>query len=177
MNKKKNQDIYWPKNEKIKGDEVRVVSDNIEKGIYKRTDAQKIADEMGLDLILINSKAKPVICKIADYGKMVYQEKKRRKDLEKKNKENQTQIKELRFTPHIGEGDIKHKANKAVEFLKDGNKLKLSVKFKGREMVYKDQGEKLLLEFFVSLEDYAEVEKMPEMQGKFMNMILKPKNE
>lgn len=174
MNKKKGE-IYWPKNERIKGDKVRVVSDNVEKGIYKRTEAQRMADEMGLDLILINTKTKPVICKIADYGKMVYQEKKRRKDIEKKNRERRTEMKELRFTPNIGEGDIKHKSKKAIEFLKDGNKVKLSVKFKGREMVHQEQGKKLLLEFFISLEDYAETEKMPEMQGRFMNMILKPK--
>lgn len=172
---RKQPDIYYPKNEQIRGTEVRLVGDNVEQGIYDLQSALELARLKDLDLVLINSKPVPPICRIADYGKLVYDEKRRRKELEKKNRESKVELKEIRFTPATGHGDLEHKAKKAIEFLKDGDKVKLSVKFKGRQMHHKDQGERLLLEFAVMVEDYGVAESMPEMQGRFMNMTLKPK--
>lgn len=177
QNQKKNQqEIRWPKNEEIRGHEVRLVGKNVEQGIYLLGEALQLAQEQGLDLILINSKQQPAICKIGEYSKMVYEEKRRLKEMEKKSRESIIEMKEIRFTPTTASGDLDHMRKKAIKFLKDGNRVKLSMKFVGRQMSHIDIGKKLILEFATSIEEYGQVESLPQIQGKFMNIILKSKN-
>ena len=167
----------YKKNEEIRGFKFRLVGDNVEPGIYTRDEAMKIAEELGLDLILVNPKQDPQICKIADYGKLLYEEKRKAKEQEKKNRENKIEVKELRFGPNTAAGDLAHKANKAIEFLKAGDKVKLTVQFRGRQMAHKEIGERLLLEFITHLESYCVPEAMPQMEGRKMSMIVKPKKK
>ncbi len=150
-----------------------MVGDNVQQGIYSIEEALKIADEQNLDLVEISPKADPPVCKIIDYQKFLYQLKKREK--EQKAKTARVVVKEIRFGPQTDDHDYNFKLKHAQEFLKDGCKVKAYVFFKGRSILFKEQGEVLLLRFANDLEDYAKVEHLPELEGKRMTIVLSPK--
>ena len=152
---------------------MRLVGDNIaEPGIYPIAKALKLADELELDLVEISAKADPPVCKILDYQKYLYQQKKKAKEM--KSNASKVVIKEIRFGPNTDEHDFQFKLKHAMEFLQEGAKVKSSVFFKGRSIVYADQGEKLLLRFAVELEEYGRAEQMPKLEGKRMFMMIAP---
>ena len=153
---------------------MRVVGDNVgQPQVLPIRDALKLADELELDLIEISPKAEPPVCRIDDYQKFLYQQKKKAKEL----KANQTKVvvKEIRFGPQTGDHDYNFKLKHAQNFLKEGAKVKAYVFFRGRSIVFKEQGEILLLRFATDLEEFAKVEAMPRLDGKKMNMMLAPK--
>ena len=153
---------------------MRVVGDNVgQPQVLPIRDALKLADELELDLIEISPKAEPPVCRIDDYQKFVYQQKKKAKEL----KANQTKVvvKEIRFGPQTDDHDYNFKLKHAQNFLKEGAKVKAYVFFRGRSIVFKEQGEILLLRFATDLEEFAKVEAMPRLDGKKMNMMLAPK--
>nr|WP_317169688.1 translation initiation factor IF-3 [Saonia flava] len=162
-------------NEKITSPSVRLVGDNIEVGVYSISDALAKSDELELDLVEISPKADPPVCKIIDYKKFLYEQKKREKVM--KAKASKVVIKEIRFGPQTDDHDYEFKKKHAEKFLKDGAKLKAYVFFKGRSIVYKDQGEILLLKLASELEDLGKVEQMPKLEGKRMTMFLAPKTK
>ena len=151
---------------------MRLVGDNVEQGIYPIPEARRIADELELDLVEITAKSDPPVCKIMDYQKYLYQQKKKAKEM--KANASKVVIKEIRFGPNTDEHDFQFKLKHAVEFLQEGSKVKASVFFKGRSILYVDQGEKLLLRFAVELEDYGRAEQMPKLEGKRMIMMISP---
>lgn len=149
------------------------MGDNIEEqGVYPISKAIKLADELGLDLVEISAKADPPVCKIIDYQKFLYQQKKKAKEM--KSNSAKIVIKEIRFGPNTDEHDFQFKLKHAQEFLQEGSKVKASVFFKGRSILYADQGEKLLLRFAVELEEYGRAEQMPKLEGKRMIMMISP---
>ncbi|MBP1664762.1 MAG: bacterial translation initiation factor 3 (bIF-3) [Bacteroidetes bacterium] len=161
-------------NEKIKGvKEVRLVGDNVEQGIVSFEEALRIAEELELDLVEISPSAVPPVCKIVDYQKFLYQQKKREK--EQKAKAAKVVLKEIRFGPQTDEHDYNFKLKHAISFLKEGCKVKAFVFFKGRSILFKEQGEVLLLRFANDLEDYAKVDQLPQLEGKRMIIFLSPK--
>ncbi|MFM2265297.1 MAG: hypothetical protein RLZ77_717 [Bacteroidota bacterium] len=155
--------------------EVRLVGENIEPGVFKITEALRLADEFELDLVEISPNADPPVCKIMDYKKFVYEQKKREKAL--KAKSTQVVIKEIRFGPQTDEHDYEFKRKNAEKFLKEGAKLKAFVFFKGRSIIYKDQGQILLLRLATDLEEYGKVEAMPVLEGKRMIIFIAPKKK
>ena len=155
--------------------EVRLVGENIEPGIFKTADAMRLADEFELDLVEISPNAEPPVCKIMDYKKFVYMQKKRDKEL--KAKSTQIVVKEIRFGPQTDEHDYEFKRKNAEKFLKEGSKLKAFVFFKGRSIIYKEQGQILLLRLAQDLEDYGKVEALPVLEGKRMIMYIAPKKK
>ena len=172
QNQKKDEDGLRINNE-IRVPQVRLVGDNIaEPGIYPIAKALKLADEIELDLVEISAKADPPVCKILDYQKYLYQQKKKAKEM--KSNASKVVIKEIRFGPNTDEHDFQFKLKHAMEFLQEGAKVKSSVFFKGRSIVYADQGEKLLLRFAVELEEYGRAEQMPKLEGKRMFMMIAP---
>lgn len=171
----KKDNLFFKTNEQIRSKEVRLVGDNVEIGIYDITEAQDIAYDLGLDLIEINGKQNPPICKIMDYKKFLFDTKKKQKEIDKKNKQSSAEIKELRFRPNIDEHDFNFKKNHAVNFIEDGNKVKCVVMFRGREITFKDQGEIVLLKLADELSDIATVENLPKLEGNKMVMMLKSK--
>ena len=142
-------------------------------GVYPTKEAIKMSDELGLDLVEISPNASPPVCKIMDYKKFLYEQKKREKVL--KAKASKVTIKEIRFGPNTDDHDYEFKKKHAEKFLKDGAKLKAYVFFKGRSIVYKDQGQILLLRLASELEEYGKVEQMPRLEGKRMTMFIAPK--
>ncbi|MEN8965784.1 MAG: translation initiation factor IF-3 [Polaribacter sp.] len=161
-------------NEKIKYvDEVRLVGENIEVGVYPLEKAKELAKEQELDLVEISPKAKPPVCKIIDYKKFLYEQKKREKSL--KSKATKVTIKEIRFGPQTDEHDYEFKKKHAVKFLQEGAKLKAFVFFKGRSIIFKEQGQILLLKLAQELEEYGKVEQLPKLEGKRMIMFIAPK--
>ena len=153
---------------------VRVVGDNVpEVKVMPIREALRLADEMELDLIEISPKADPPVCRIADYQKFLYQQKKKAKEI--KAKSVKMVVKEIRFGPQTDDHDYNFKLRHAENFLKEGAKVKAYVFFRGRSIVFKEQGEILLLRFATDLEELAKVESMPKLEGKKMNMILAPK--
>ena len=160
-------------NEEITAPQVRLVGDNIaEPGIYPIAKAMQMADELELDLVEISAKAAPPVCKILDYQKYLYQQKKKAKEM--KSNASKVVIKEIRFGPNTDEHDFQFKLKHAQEFLQEGSKVKASIFFRGRSIMFKDQGEKQLLRFAVELEDYGRPENMPVLEGKRMIMMLTP---
>lgn len=161
-------------NEKIKGlKEVRLVGDNVEQGIYSYDEAIRIADQLELDLVEISPNAVPPVCKIVDYQKFLYQIKKREK--EAKAKTAKVILKEIRFGPQTDDHDYNFKLKHAQGFLKEGCKVKAYVFFKGRSILFKEQGEVLLLRFANDLEEYAKVDQLPQLEGKRMIVMFSPK--
>lgn len=154
---------------------MRLVGDNVEVGVYKLRQAQAIAQELELDLVEISPKANPPVCKIMDYKKFVYEQKKREKAM--KAKATKVIIKEIRFGPNTDDHDYDFKRKHAEKFLSDGAKLKAYVFFKGRSIIYKDKGEILLLRLAQDLEDFGKVEQMPKLEGKRMIMFIAPKKK
>ena len=158
-------------NEEITVSRVRLVGENIpEQGVFPTSEALKLADSLGLDLVEISAKADPPVCKILDYQKYLYQQKKKAKEM--KANAAKIVIKEIRFGPNTDEHDFQFKLKHAQEFLQEGSKVKASVFFKGRSILYADQGEKLLLRFAVELEEYGRAEQMPKLEGKRMIMMM-----
>jgi len=149
------------------------VGDNIEVGVYKLREALQLAEEQELDLVEISPKASPPVCKILDYKKFLYEQKKREKAL--KSKATKVIIKEIRFGPQTDEHDYEFKKKHAEKFLKEGAKLKAFVFFKGRSIVFKEQGQILLLKLAQELEEFGKVEQLPKLEGKRMTMFISPK--
>ena len=162
-------------NNQIRAREVRLVGDNVEQGVYTLQEALRIADEQELDLIEISPNAEPPVCKILDYQKYLYQQKKKLK--EQKAKAAKVVVKEIRFGPQTDEHDYNFKLKHAVEFLKEGAKVKAYVFFKGRSILFKEQGEVLLLRFVNDLEEYGKAENMPVLEGKRMIIMITPKKK
>ncbi|MDR1678542.1 MAG: translation initiation factor IF-3 [Prevotellaceae bacterium] len=160
-------------NEKISAKEVRLVGDNVEQGVYSIQEAMKLADKLELDLVEISPNAVPPVCRIVDYQKFLYQQKKREK--EQKAKQVKVVVKEIRFGPQTDDHDYNFKLKHAQEFIKEGCKLKAYVFFKGRSILFKEQGEVLLLRFANDLEDIAKVDSMPTLEGKRMIIMMSPK--
>lgn len=153
---------------------VRVVGDNIEDNnkVLSREDALRLAEQQGLDLVEISPDADPPVCKIVDYQKFLYQLKKKLK--EQKAKTQKTQVKEIRFGPQTDDHDFEFKLNHAKRFLQDGDMVRAYVFFKGRSIVYKEQGEILLLKFATQLEGIGKVDRLPSLEGKKMIMLISP---
>jgi len=162
-------------NERIRAREVRLVGDNVEPGIYTIQEALNKAEELELDLIEISPTANPPVCKILDYQKFLYQQKKRQK--EQKAKATKVVVKEIRFGPQTDDHDYNFKLKHAQGFLQEGAKVKAYVFFKGRAILFKEQGEVLLLRFANDLEEYGKVEQMPVLEGKRMIIMLSPKKK
>ncbi len=160
-------------NEKIRAKEVRLVGDNVEPGVFSIDDAIKLADDLGLDLVEISPNAVPPVCKIVDYQKFLYQQKKKEK--EQKAKQTKVVVKEIRFGPQTDDHDYSFKLKHAQEFIKEGCKLKAYVFFKGRSILFKEQGEVLLLRLASDLEDVAKVDSLPQLEGKRMIIMFSPK--
>lgn len=160
-------------NERIKVREVRLVGDNVENGVFPISQALKIAEDLDLDLVEISPNAAPPVCKVTDYQKFVYQQKKRQK--EQKAKSVKVVVKEIRFGPQTDDHDYNFKLKHAKGFLEEGAKVKAYVFFKGRSILFKEQGEVLLLRFANDLEDYGKVEQLPVLEGKRMIIMLSPK--
>ncbi len=171
-NSKDSKDLYRI-NERIRVPEVRLVGDNVEPGIYPTREALRMAQEQELDLVEISPTANPPVCRIVDYQKFVYQQKKKLK--EQKAKSVKVVVKEIRFGPQTDDHDYNFKLKHAQNFLSEGAKVKAFVFFKGRSILFKEQGEVLLLKFANDLEDYAKVEQMPILEGKRMSIMLAPK--
>lgn len=150
-----------------------MVGDNVEQGVYSFDEALRIADQLELDLVEISPNAAPPVCKVIDYQKFLYQQKKREK--EQKAKTAKIVVKEIRFGPQTDEHDFNFKLKHAQEFLKEGCKVKAYVFFKGRSILFKEQGEILLARFAQALEDVAKVDQLPQLEGKRMIIFLSPK--
>ena len=161
-------------NDAIRGvDEVRLVGENVEQGIYSFREAMRIADEQNLDLVEISPTAVPPVCRVIDYQKFLYQ--KKRKEKEQKQNSKKIEVKEIRFGPQTDDHDYNFKLRHAQEFLKDGNKVKAYVFFRGRSIVFKEQGELLLARFASDLEEFGKPEALPKLEGKRMILMLAPK--
>ncbi len=170
---KKEQQQEHRTNHMIKVPEVRLVGENIEPGVYSTEQAQKIAREQELDLVEISPGATPPVCRIIDYNKFLYEEKKKKK--EQKAKSKTSEVKEIRFTPNTDDHDFEFKVKHAEKFLRDGDKVKAHVQFKGRAIMFKERGEILLLKFADSLKDFGALEGLPKMEGKRMLVMFAPK--
>ncbi len=170
---KKEQQQEHRTNHMIRVPEVRLVGDNIEPGIYATADAQKMAQELQLDLVEISPGANPPVCKIIDYNKFLYEEKKKKKEMKAKSKTSE--VKEIRFTPGTDDHDFEFKCKHAERFLKEGDKVKAYVQFKGRAIMFKERGELLLLKFADRLKDVGALEGLPKMEGKRMLVMFAPK--
>ena len=160
-------------NDEIRCSEVRLVGDNVEQGIYPIEEALKIAEGLELDLILIAPQAEPPVCRVMDYQKFKFQQRKHAK--EQKAKSTKLVVKEIRFGPQTDEHDYNFKLKHAIGFLKEGAKVKSYVFFKGRSILFKEQGEVLLLRFANDLEEYGKLDQMPVLEGKRMTIMLSPK--
>ena len=162
-------------NEEIRDKEIRLIgADGAQLGILSAAEANAMAEEQGLDLVKISPNAVPPVCKIMDYSKFCYDQKKREKDAKKNQKV--VEIKEIRMSPSIDTNDLNTKIKAALKFLADGNRVKVSVRFRGREMAHTDIGEKLLMDFAEACSESASMEKNPKLEGRFMAMFLTPKN-
>jgi translation initiation factor IF-3 len=163
MNKKKKQHSI---NQEIRATEVRVT----EGGIMSLTEALKLAQDQGLDLVLINETSAPPICKIMNYEKFIY-------ELGKKPKSKILEMKEIKMGPNTSENDLSYRSKHIIEFLQKGHKVKISLQFRGREMAFIDKGKALMLKLIVSVEEFGVAESMPNMEGKKMFATLKPKSQ
>jgi translation initiation factor IF-3 len=173
--KQKKNTLFFKTNNQIRVPEVRLIGDNIDTGVYDTQEAKDIADQLDLDLIEISPNANPPVCKIQEYSKFLYDMKRKQRDQEKKNRQNSVEVKELRFGPNTDDHDFNFKKNHAESFLKRGDKVKAFVFFKGREMMFKEKGQILLLKLADQLEDVGMVESMPKMEGNKMIMFIRPK--
>lgn len=160
-------------NDEIRVKEVRIVGDNIESKVYPIAQALQIAEEHGVDLVEISPTAQPPVCRLIDYSKFLYQLKKKAK--EQKAKQVKVNVKEIRFGPQTDDHDYNFKLKHARGFLEDGDKVKAYVFFRGRSILFKEQGEVLLLRFANDLEDCGKVEQMPILEGKRMTLFIAPK--
>ena len=163
-------------NEEIQDKEIRLIgADGAQLGIMSAAAANEMAEEQGLDLVKISPNATPPVCKIMDYSKFCYDQKKREKDAKKNQRV--VEIKEIRMSPSIDTNDLNTKIKAAQKFLGDGNRVKVSVRFRGREMAHTNIGEKLLMDFAAACAELAAMEKNPKLEGRFMAMFLAPKKQ
>ncbi|MCS3796923.1 translation initiation factor IF-3 [Niastella sp. OAS944] len=162
-------------NNMIRVPQVRLVGDNVEVGVYSIQEAMKMAQEQQLDLVEISPQADPPVCKIIDYNKFLYEKKKKEKEMKSKSKT--AEVKEIRFTPGTDDHDFDFKARHAESFLKEGNKVKAYVQFKGRAIMFKERGELVLLKFAERLAEVGQPEGLPKLEGKRMLMIISPKGK
>lgn len=161
-------------NKFIRAPFVRLVGDNIkEQGIFSLNEALEMADNLNLDLVEISPKAEPPVCKIIDYQKFLYQQKKKQKEMQ--SNAQKVVIKEIRFGPNTDDHDYSFKLKHAIKFLEEGNKVKAFVFFKGRSIIYKEKGEILLLKLAQDLEEYGKIDQLPKLEGKKMQIIISPK--
>ncbi len=160
-------------NEQIRVNEVRIVGDDIESMVLPTSKALRMAEERGVDLVEISPTAVPPVCRLIEYSKFLYQLKKRQK--EQKAKQVKIDVKEIRFGPQTDDHDYNFKLKHAIGFLQDGDKVKAYVFFKGRSILFKEQGEILLLRFAKDLEEYGKLEMMPLLEGKRMTIMVAPK--
>ena len=163
-------------NEEIRDKEIRLIgADGAQLGIMSADQANEMAEEQGLDLVKISPNAVPPVCKIMDYSKFCFDQKKREKEARKNQKV--VEIKEIRMSPSIDTNDLNTKIKNAQKFLKEGNRVKVSVRFRGREMAHTNIGEKLLMDFAEACTEVASMEKNPKLEGRFMAMFLTPKKQ
>ncbi|MBC7381599.1 MAG: translation initiation factor IF-3 [Bacteroidia bacterium] len=162
-------------NNLIKASQVRLVGENIEVGVYTLSEALKMANDQELDLVEISPNAEPPVCRVVDYKKFLYEQKKKKK--EQKANQAKQEIKEIRFGPNTDEHDFEFKLKHAENFIKDGHKVRAYVFFKGRAIVYKERGEVLLLQLAQRLSEIAKVEQLPKLEGKKMFLIVNPKGK
>jgi translation initiation factor IF-3 len=162
-------------NHLIRVPQVRLVGDNVEIGVYSTQEALKIAQQQQLDLVEISPNADPPVCKVIDYNKFLYDKKKKEKEMKAKAKVSE--VKEIRFTPNTDDHDFDFKSRHAEGFLKDGNKVKAYVQFKGRAIQFKERGELLLLKFAERLQEIGQPEALPKLEGKRMFIMLAPKSK
>ena len=167
---------FYQINQFIKADQLRVVDEKATQiGVVSKQEALQIAQEAGLDLVLVAPRANPPVAKIVNFSKFKYQQSQKNKSSKKKQKS--VDIKEIRFTPFIAEGDYQTRIKKAREFLEAGNKVRLNVKFVGRQITKKDFGDNLMARAVDDLYDYATVEREPALTGKILSAQLQPKNK
>ena len=162
-------------NEKIMAREIRLIMDGAEPIVISTAEAMKMAEEQDVDLVEISPNANPPVCKLMDYRKFLYNQKRKEKEL--KAKQSKVELKEIRFGPNTDEHDFNFKLAHARKFLEQGNKLKAYVFFRGRTIVFKDRGEILLLKFVTELEDFGTVEQLPKLEGKRMIIMINPKKK
>lgn len=162
-------------NNMIRVPQVRLVGDNVEVGVYSIQEALRFATDQGLDLVEISPNADPPVCKIIDYNKFLYEKKKKEKEMKANSKVSE--VKEIRFTPNTDDHDFNFKAKHAEDFLKEGNKVKAYVQFKGRAIMFKERGELLLLKFAERLAEIGAPEGLPKLEGKRMLIIFAPKSQ
>ena len=160
-------------NEQIRCREVRIVGDDVESEVLPTREAIQLAQQKGVDLVEISPNAVPPVCRLINYSKFLYQQKKRQKEL--KAKQVKIEVKEIRFGPQTDEHDYNFKLKHAKEFLSEGDKVKAYVFFRGRSILFKEQGEVLLLRYDYDLEEYCKVEQMPVLEGKRMILFIAPK--
>lgn len=165
--------LYYRVNEQIRSREVRIVGDDIESSVMPVHKALQMAEQRGVDLVEISPNAVPPVCRLIDYSKFLYQQKKKQKEL--KAKQVKIEVKEIRFGPQTDDHDYNFKLKHAKEFLSEGDKVKAYVFFRGRSILFKEQGEVLLLRFANDLEEYGKVEQMPVLEGKRMIIFIAPK--
>ena len=164
-------------NEEIRETEVRITGKNVIPGIMKIEDALALADQLGQDLIEINRKPTPTICRIVNYDKFLYEEKKRKREQDKINRDNRQNLKEVRFGPNTDDHDFEFKKKHIINFLQKGDKVKAFVFFRGREIMFKDKGQILLLRLLEDIEEYGVAEGMPKLEGKRLSVFIKPKKK
>ena len=162
-------------NNLIRAPQVRLVGDNVTVGVYPTQEAMKMAQAQELDLVEISPQADPPVCKIIDYNKFLYDKKKKEKEMKAKSKT--AEVKEIRFTPNTDDHDFDFKAKHAENFLKDGNKVKAYVQFKGRAIQFQERGQLLLLKFAERLNEFGTLESMPKMEGRRMLAMFAPKSQ
>jgi translation initiation factor IF-3 len=171
---KREEELYRINN-LIKGvPQVRLVGENIEQGIVDFSVAIAMAEKQGLDLVEISPKAEPPVCRVIDYAKFKYEQKKKQKEI--KANASKTVLKEIRFSPNTDDHDFNFKLKHAIGFLKEGSKVKAYVHFVGRAIVFKDRGELLLMNFAKGLEEFGKPDEMPRLEGKRMSIMFSPKN-
>ncbi len=173
--KKDNAKQQYRVNEQIRVREVRIVGEGIESTVVSTRNALHMAEQKGVDLVEISPNAQPPVCRLIDYSKFLYQQKKHQKEM--KAKQVKVDVKEIRFGPQTDDHDYEFKLKHAKGFLSNGDKVKAFVFFKGRSILFKEQGEVLLLRFAADLEDYGKVEQMPQLEGKRMIMFIAPKKQ
>ena len=171
--KKDDKKQQYRVNEQIRVREVRIVGDGIESTVVSTQRALQMAEQRGVDLVEISPNAEPPVCRLVDYSKFIYQQKKKQKEM--KAKQTVVNVKEIRFGPQTDDHDYNFKLKHAIGFLSDGDKVKAYVFFKGRSILFKEQGEVLLLRFAADLEEYGKVESLPVLEGKRMTMFIAPK--
>src|ERR1700704_2775780 len=172
---KKEQQQEHRTNHMIRVPQVRLVGENVEVGVYPIIEAQRMAQDQGLDLVEISPQADPPVCKIIDYNKFLYEKKKKEKEMKAKSKVSE--VKEIRFTPNTDDHDFDFKDKHAEGFLKDGNKVKAYVQFKGRAIQFQERGQLLLLKFAERLAEIGVLESMPKMEGRRMLAMFAPKGK